>query len=56
MLQLVFESQMGRNERPPRIGVNLIDVFAQVSPVQFLQLRSCLRPATPQCLLYARVV
>jgi len=40
MLQLVLKSKMGRNERPPRIGVNLIGVCAQVFPVQFFQLRS----------------
>jgi hypothetical protein len=28
--------QVGRNERPPRVGVNLITVLAQVGPVQLL--------------------
>lgn len=27
-------SKVGRTERPLRVGVNLIEVFAQVAPVQ----------------------
>jgi hypothetical protein len=40
ILQTAFDSKAGRNERPPRVGVNLIDVLAQVSPVQLFGLRS----------------
>lgn len=40
VLQIAFDSKVGRNERPPRVGVNLIDVIAQVFPVQLFQLRS----------------
>jgi hypothetical protein len=29
-----FNYKAGRNERPPRVGVNLIGGFAQVVPVQ----------------------
>jgi len=40
ILQIAFDSKAGRNERPPRVGVNLIDVLAQVFPVQLFGLRS----------------
>src|SRR6187402_186778 len=33
-LQNAFKSKAGRNERPPRVGVNLIGFLAQVAPVQ----------------------
>jgi len=40
ILQIAFDSKAGRNERPPRVGVNLFDVLAQVFPVQLFGLRS----------------
>lgn len=52
MLQIAFYSKMGRNERPPRVGVNLIDVLAQDFPAQLFRLRSWLLPATPPKLLF----
>jgi hypothetical protein len=41
MIQIAFDSSMaGRSERPPRVGVNLIDVLAQDFPVQLFVLKS----------------
>jgi hypothetical protein len=52
MLQITFDPKVGRNERPPRVGVNLIDVLAQVLPCTALAIEKLTPSSYPPKIVF----